>query len=136
MSMIRMSRRWWPRRHSGSGCIWESAVSRDSEIDAPTEDRASDDDRQWFKARPDRRYRFRPRLSRELGGDADTTHVLVVQMCPGARTRRGVCWMGAAMPADSDEQLGRLFHLICAGEPAYVLDGHVMGFEDLPGVRQ
>jgi hypothetical protein len=101
--------------------------------DLTTEDCASDNDRRWFEARPDRRYRLRPRLSRELGGAEDITHVLVIQMFPGARVREGVRWLGGALPADRDDQLARLAELIHAGEGAYIVNGRVVGFDELSG---
>jgi hypothetical protein len=104
-------------------------------IDPRVEDRASADDRTWFATRPERRYRFRPRLPRELGAE-DATHILVVQLFPGARLRKPVCWCGSsAVPPDEDDQLARLADLIARGELAYIYLGRVLSLQELPGVR-
>lgn len=101
-------------------------------MNSAVEDRASADDRQWFIERPDRRYRLRLRLTSELGSNDDTTHVLVTQISPGVRIRSVIRCLGEALPPDRDDQLARLAELLHAGELAYVLDGRVMGFNELP----
>ena len=56
-------------------------------IDPAIEDRASEDDREWFAARPTCRYRVRLRIPGECGDTPGGDCVLVTQIRPGVRTR-------------------------------------------------
>lgn len=74
--------------------------------------KAGDRDRQWFAARPHRRFRLRPAVRAERQAWQETglpaTHVLVEQVQPGHRRRIPVLWTIPGPLPDTDAVLARL----------------------------
>lgn len=105
-------------------------------LNIAVEDSASHEDAEWFAAKPERGYRLRPRQPGELGQGEDT-HVIVIQICPGIRSRQTLHIAGA-LPNDDDAQLGRLAELTLLNEAAFIVNGHVLSLEEFPvwGVQQ
>jgi hypothetical protein len=100
-------------------------------IDPMIEDRASVDDRDWFTARPQRRFRLRRRVPGELGVESQAEWVLVAQHAPGLRTRHPLRTTGC-LPFNTDDELVHVFDALRRSALIVVQHGHVIPFADLP----
>ena len=103
-----------------------SDAVRCDRVGSRVEDAASDDDRRWFRANPDRTLRLRFALPGELGlglPPASIT-VLVKQLAPGVRARGLILryWLARFPPPDSlpDDDTLRFVLWTAQESPAYL----------------
>lgn len=84
-------------------------------------DRASELDRAWFAANPNRRHRIRALITGEVPQTEDAppgfeTFVAVWEIEPGARCRVPFC--AARRPEDTERSAELVFMAVSAGTPA------------------
>ena len=86
------------------------------------------EEREWFKAYPDRKYRIRPKRHDEPGEG----FVILKKLHPGRRYFVGIGPEGA-MPADTDEVLGQVYDILRSGKAGIIFphDGSVLGEDEL-----
>ena len=81
-----------------------------------TAELASEADRLWFKAHPDRSHRLRPALVGECPGVTAEHLIVVCQVVPGLRFRRPLrCWTPLP-PGEAPEWFARGIFERCARE--------------------
>jgi hypothetical protein len=85
-------------------------------------------DQKWFKARPDRQYRIRPRRPDKPGKG----FVIIKQIYPGCRLLVGIGPEGA-MLADTDEVLGQVYDILRGKKVEIIFphDSAVLGEDEL-----